>query len=385
MTEVQVLFLVLAGVYLLQCIGWAPLESEVLRIGWRFRARILPHGLPLRFGQHKLFLLNPFSPLAGAIICESFPSVKTTDEGFPSDSTSPKLSGVTSGRMIRLNWREKQQIHSAGKEVWSAGQVLFLAHSEAYATFLAGVLDRVRKKSPQERDGAFQREFEKMFDTEKVGLRLEEYKTHAAFLRTTCVLLFVFLFLIAPVLIRLRGLERIWPVLLAYLIWSLAWIGWSFLKAHQALYPEQKEGRWQQVMVLALSPFSAIRANDVLLRDLFCAFHPVAVGCALLSKEESRVLAERSLRQAMFRMDGDPTSSDPAVRRALEAFLAKNGMLLEQLLRPPQRESENCLTYCPLCLAQFVLAEGECPDCGDVPLKEFPPGSESAGEKAHKT
>lgn len=377
MTEVQVLFLILAGVYLLQCIGWAPLESEVLRIGWRFRARILPHGLPLRFGRHKLFLLNPFSPLAGAVICESFPSVKTTDEGSAADSPSPQIGGVTSGRMIRLNWREKQQIHSAGKEVRAAGQVLFLAHSEAYATFLAGVLDRVRKKSSQERDRAFQREFEKMFDTEKVALRLEEYKTHAGFLRTTCVLLFVFLFLMAPVLIRLRGLERIWPVLLAYLIWSLAWIGWSFLRAHRALYSEHKEGRWQQMMVLALSPFSAIRANDVLLRDLFSAFHPLAVACVLLPKEDARVQAERTLRQSLFRTDTG-ASSDAAMRRALETFLAKNGMPPEELLRPPHRESENCRTYCPLCLAQFVLAEGECPDCGEVQLKTFPPASEFA-------
>src|SRR5260370_9593412 len=100
--------------------------------------------------------------------------------------------------MIRLNWREKQQIHSAGKEVRTAGQVLFLAHSEAYARFLAGVLDRVRKKSSQERDRAFHREFEKMFDTGKVALRLEEPKTTPAFLRTPCVLLFVFLFSTPP-------------------------------------------------------------------------------------------------------------------------------------------------------------------------------------------
>ena len=377
MTEVQVLFLILAGVYLLQCIGWAPLESEVLRISWRFRAKILPHGLPLRFGHYKLFLLNPFSPLAGAIICESFPSVRTSDEEFSADSNPPKLSGVTSSRMIRLNCQEKQQIRSAGKEVRSAGRVLFFAHSEACANFLAGVLDRVRKKSPQERDRAFEREFEKMFDTKKVALRLEEYKSHAAFLRTTCVLLFVFLFLMAPVLIRLRGLERIWPVLLAYLIWSLAWIGWSFLRAHRALYSGQKEGRWQQVMVLALSPFSAIRANDVLLRDLFCAFHPLAVAWVLLSKEDVRVQAERTLRQSLFRTDKDAASSDAAMRRALESFLAKNGMPQEELLRPPLRESGNCRTYCPLCLAQFVLAEGECPDCGEVQLKTFPLGSES--------
>src|SRR5258708_20103537 len=89
MTEVQVLFLIPAGIYLLQCIGWPPLEREVLRIGWRFPAKILPHGLPLRFGQHKLFLLNPFSPLAGAIICELFPLVKPEDKRFLPNSHPP--------------------------------------------------------------------------------------------------------------------------------------------------------------------------------------------------------------------------------------------------------------------------------------------------------
>src|SRR5258708_2246773 len=147
MAEVQVLFLILGGVYLLQCIGWTPLESEVLRIGWRFRAKILPHGLPLRFGQHKLFLLNPFSPLSGAAICESFPSVRTGDEGFPADSSAAKSDGVAVARTIRLNWQEKRQTLSAGKEVRSPGHVLFVAHSEAYASFLAGVLDRAGKKS----------------------------------------------------------------------------------------------------------------------------------------------------------------------------------------------------------------------------------------------
>jgi hypothetical protein len=377
MNEVQVLFLVLAGVYLLQCIGWAPLDSEVLRIGWRFRAKLLPHGLRMRFGQHKLFFLNPFSPLAGAIVCELFPSVRTSKEESLAESNSSKPDEVTGRRTLRLSGQEKQKIQSTGKEVRSGGHLLFIAHSEAYASVLAGILDHVRKRSAQDRDRAFEREFEKMFDTKKVAQRLEEYWAHTVFLRTACVLLFAFLFLIAPVLVRLRGLERVWPVLLAYLIWSLAWIGWSFLRAHRALYPEQKDGRWQQVMVLALSPFSAIRANDVLLRDLFCAFHPDAVGYVLLSKDEARVQAERNLRHSMFRMDWHFTSSDAPMLRALQAFLMKVGMPPGDLLNAPQRESENCQTYCPLCLAQFVLAEGECPDCGDVQLKKFPPGAKS--------
>jgi hypothetical protein len=377
MNEVQLLFLVLVGVYLLQCIGWAPLDSEVLRIGWRFRAKLLPNRLRMRFGQHKLFFLNPFLPLSGAIVCEPFPSVTTSQEGSPAQSISSTPHEGTGRRTIRLSAQEKLPVQSAGKEVRSAGHLLLTADSEPSARFLARFLDHVRKRSAPDRDRAFEREFEKMFDTKKIKFRLEEYLAHTAFLRTACVLLFVYLFLLAPVLIRLRGLERIWPILLAYLIWSLAWIGWSFLRAHRALYPEQKEGRWQQVMVLALSPFSAIRANDVLLRDLCCAFHPVAVGCVLLSKEESRILAERNLRQSTFPMPGDATSSDAAMRRVLQSFLLRNGMPPEDLLRPPHRESENCLTYCPLCLAQFVLPVGDCPDCGDVHLKKFPPEGNS--------
>jgi hypothetical protein len=326
----------------------------------------------MRFAHHKLFFLNPFVPLSGAIVCEPFPSVVTSREGSPRQANPSKPYEATGRRTIRLSAQEKLQVQSAGKEVRSASHLLFTAHSEASASFLAAVLDHVRKRSAQDRDRAFEREFEKMFDTQKIALRLEEFQAHTVFLRAASVLLFVFLFLLAPVLIRLRGLERIWPILLAYLIWSLAWIGWSFLRAHRALYPGQKEGRWQQVMVLALSPFSAVRANDVLLRDLFCAFHPVAIGYVLLPKEESRVLAERNLRQSLFRMESDVTSSDSVMRRVLQAFLSKNGMPPEELLSPPQRESENCQTYCPLCLAQFVLVEGECSDCGDVHLKKFP-------------
>src|SRR5260370_2011855 len=255
--------------------------------------------------------------------------------------------------MGRINGHGKQEMQSKGKEVLSGGEGRFIRHSEVYARFVGGVLDRVRKKSLQERDRAFEREFEKMFDTKKVAERLEEYKSHAAFLRTTCVLLFVFLFVMAPLLIRLRGLERIWPVLLVYLIWSLAWIGWSFLRAQRALYPDEKEGRWQQMMVLALSPFSAIRASAVLLRDLFCAFHPLAVSSVLLSKEDARAQAERNLRQSLFRTDGDASSSDAAMRRALESFIPKTGIPREELPRPPRPQSQHYPTYFPPYLAKL--------------------------------
>src|SRR6266478_5614409 len=119
MNDVQVLFLILAGVYLLQCLGWAPLESEVLRIGWRFRAKVLNGGLGMRFGQHKLFLLNPLSPLSGAIVCEWFPSVRSSGGGSPERCNPLQPGGIAGRQTISVDWQGKQPIYVTGKEVRS--------------------------------------------------------------------------------------------------------------------------------------------------------------------------------------------------------------------------------------------------------------------------
>jgi len=370
MNEVQFLFFVLAALYILQCIAWAPAASEILRIDWRFRAKVIPQSVRRRSGRNRFYFLNPFSPVAGAVVCEPFPAIRISGDLQPTASPPSKGDESTGRATIYLSEQEKQ-IHCEGKEVRASNRLLFTAHSEAFAVCVAVTLDRVRKKPPQERARAFEREFEKMFDLKKISARLEEYRERAAYLRIAVVLLLVFLFVLAPFLVRFWGLERIWPLLVAYLAGSLGWVGWSFWRLHRQLYPEVKEGRWQQVMVHALSPFSAIRANDLLWRDLFCAFHPAAVGHVLLSNKESRAQAERILRQASFRIEESGDSSDLSMRRALENFLRKNGMPPEELLQAPKRESENCQSYCPLCLAQFVLVEGQCPDCGDVTLKKF--------------
>jgi Zn finger protein HypA/HybF involved in hydrogenase expression len=42
----------------------------------------------------------------------------------------------------------------------------------------------------------------------------------------------------------------------------------------------------------------------------------------------------------------------------------------EELLAPTQRE-ENSISYCPRCRCQFVVSDGECPDCPGVELVAF--------------
>jgi hypothetical protein len=58
-------------------------------------------------------------------------------------------------------------------------------------------------------------------------------------------------------------------------------------------------------------------------------------------------------------------------REAVEKFVVRSGLRLEELLRPPAPAEPSNLSYCPRCHAQFVTREGTCADCGGrtlVPL-----------------
>jgi hypothetical protein len=289
--------------------------------------------------------------------------------GSPESLDIEQTSGMAAEGMIALRPGQKQPFRTAGRNILVGDFLIYRAHSYAFANILAGLLERLRRAPQRELDRILKHEYEKMFDAPRVASRLSEYRVHSAFLRTTTVLLFVFLFGIAPLDIRLLGLGRSWPFLMAYVVGSLGCTSWAFLRGQKALYPGQTGGRWQQALTFALSPLSAIRANDVLLRDLFCAFHPLAVARILMTEENFRVQAERELRNSIYFGRTGPTEG---MQRALETFLRRIGMSVDELLKPPHRDSANSCTYCPLCLSQFVIGEGECPDCIGVRLEKYP-------------
>jgi hypothetical protein len=369
MTDVLALFAVLFGVYLLQCVAWTHSDDVALRVDWKLRGKPL-HGFP-RIGraENRLFLLNPFSPLAGAIVCERFPVVRMDPSGSPESLAIEQASGMAAEGVVVLRRGQKEPFHTVGRDILAGEFLIYRAHSYAFANILVGLLERLQRAPQREWDRILEHEYEKMFDASGVASRLSEYRFHSAFLRATTVLLFVFLFGIAPLEIRLLGLGRSWPFLTAYLVGSLGCASWGFLHAQKALYPGQTEGRWQHALTFALSPLSAIRANGVLLRDLFCAFHPLAVARILMTEENFRVQAERELRNSIYL--GRRTRPTEGMHLALEAFLRRFGINVDELLKPPVRQSANSCTYCPLCLSQFVIDEGECPDCMGVRLEKY--------------
>ncbi len=134
---------------------------------------------------------------------------------------------------------------------------------------------------------------------------------------------------------------------------------------------------------MLLAPPTAIRAHDLLARQLVATFHPLAPAQALCPPGAFQDLARHALRDLHFPIL--PTSPHPeiqavqseawfrqAVLEEMEQAIEQAGLQPAQLLQPPAPLEPANRSYCPRCETQFVTAVGTCGDCGGRPLRSFP-------------
>ena len=202
-------------------------------------------------------------------------------------------------------------------------------------------------------------------------------------------MLFVLAFIVGPALYY-SPWPPSWPAVTIYFVmlfstWMLT--VWDYAACRKRLLGEKFSARFRHVGMLLLSPASAMRSAEVLLRDGLAAFHPLAVAAALCTKDRFAALARPMMLALEHPMPGE-VPGDPAACR-IDAWFRKkllkrlNSLLrrLEidpaELLRPAEPLSDS-RSYCPRCHNQFVLAEGTCPDCGGLALVGYAIIKESA-------
>jgi hypothetical protein len=161
--------------------------------------------------------------------------------------------------------------------------------------------------------------------------------------------LFVALLVLVPLATALDAWPRAWPIILAAVLvpWLIVLV--TSLNACRRIHPQG--GRWSRLMPLVLSPIAAVRARDVLARDVCRDFHPVAVARVLCARGPFIKLA----RWYYY---------DPDLERGpLTSFLSKHGALTDVLAAPPP-EDDRTVSYCPRCLSQYHAAVDRCAECG---------------------
>jgi len=350
-------------VYVLQCFGSAPPISAVFVLNSRLKGRLLRHFWETSPGGRRILLLNPFLPHVGAVYADRIPViVRCNDarefvslEAHPAASDSPR----------ELSFETAHEIAPFGNDVSVDGETFLSLRSERAAQATAEFLNELQRTAAKDRLAALERSFREAFRAPALDERLERYAKDAAYLQSACLALFFFAFLLAPAAVFVLGLGRTWFAVLLYLAFSCVAIAWLFLRAYRRIYPQGRRWPTQNMATIGFSPFAAMRANDLLVADLLVGFHPVAVGHSLQSEGDFRLLAGAELRRAQFH------DRDEFLVGFLAQFLKQNGVSAEALLAPPRREDSASRTYCPVCLTQYVVAEGSCKDCGNIPLSRL--------------
>ena len=384
MTESQTLILVLAAVYLIECLVWAPRRSIVFRslLGRAFRS--FDAG-PLPGLRSTGFLLaNPIPPFGTVTFCPWWPLSLSPDAvySYVAAAFNPGSRPEQEGSFARFD--EITHVAARERDLLVNGRRFLTTGSAGQTRHLATLLSRLKSIPAPRRAAAIEAEIRRMFDPGAIRSRLEEYRRRSRTLRWTGAGLFLYLFAVSPAIIAMRGLVVTWGWLLLGVLAFLFMIVWEFSSAHRALYPEARGDRWSHVLSMVLAPPAAIRAHDSLAKNLLEAFHPLAAASVLLPRDRYRTLASAFLRDVRFPIHPvHPETADGRQETELwfrtlfdgvvERFVARTEDDSAMLLNSPGPDSIETRAYCPRCLAQFVIEEGECDDCGGRSLEKIPP------------
>jgi hypothetical protein len=285
---------------------------------------------------------------------------------------------------------EIKQIDARAKSVRVNGKEFVKTASPTFAAHLAYILEQLRSAKAEDRKKIIERELGRAFETKGVERLWDEFQKHAAGLRFSVNLLFVYLFALTPFMLWRAGLIRGWPFILAGVLICTLTIAIQYHGAHKRFYPKAEDERFTHFIILLLSPASAVRALDLLTGPLLETFHPLTVAKVFCTPSQFESLATEFLRAITYPAVRIPADTQPSAvsaeslgrelnKNLMESFLRRSGLDPKQVLRPPLATDPSCQSYCPRCLAQFTKPSGECPDCGAVELIAFsataPPSS----------
>ncbi|MDP6848177.1 MAG: hypothetical protein QGI24_05260, partial [Kiritimatiellia bacterium] len=139
-------------------------------------------------------------------------------------------------------------------------------------------------------------------------------------------------------------------------------------------------GRRAYFLKSLLCPPMAIRALDVVSKQVLARFHPLAVAQCLCPHQSTTEFARGLLLDLRYPLVHDGLSAEikevdqwyrDRTGDLFRAFLEEGGMDVESLLCPPAQLDKSSRSYCPRCRCIYTLVNGTCTDCRGVELVPF--------------
>ena len=377
MSEAQTLLLILILVYLTECLIWVKRESVafVSRMGGRWRLTVPPSWLGNANGG--ILFLNPLPP-AGRVFLSHLSPISISPSGIcaynlqtlPSEARSPGQTGHF------LPFNKITRSTTDGVYLLVNDERFAKCATARQARTLAKLIGDMAKASAAKRERLVRTWISKQFAMDAAADRLREGNAVIKLMRELSLILFLFLFVVAPVLVTGFGLMR-WIIPIAAVMVILAvLIGVLFYHAHKRLFPAETSERFENLVKMILCPPVSIRAPDILTRNLLAEYSPIVVASLLTGSSEQQFVRafildlQHPLKHEVSDEAAEKTIDWTAAEQlniCIEQVRAGRYLKPEELSAPTQRE-ENSISYCPRCRCQFVVSAVECPDCPGVGL-----------------
>jgi hypothetical protein len=380
MSEGQTLLLILILLYLTECLIWVKRESVafVSRMGGRWRLTVPPSWLGNANGG--ILFLNPLPP-AGRVFLSHLSPISISPSGIcaynlqtlPSEARSPGQTGHF------LPFNKITRSTTDGVYLLVNDERFAKCATARQATTLAKLIGEMAKASAAKRERLARNWISKQFAVDDAAARLREGNAIIKPMRALSLILFLFLFVVTPVLVSSFGLLRLITPVAAVMVMLAVLIGILFYRAHKQLFPAESSERFENLVKMILCPPVSIRAPDIITRNLLAEYSPIVVASLLTRSNEQQFVRafildlQHPLKHEVSDETAEKTIAWTAAEQlniCLDQVKAGDYLKPEDLLAPAQREG-NSISYCPRCRCQFVVSAVECPDCPGVALVDF--------------
>ena len=371
--EGETLLFVLILLYLSECSIWVKRESVGFVSAWRNWRLVTPSSW-LGNARGGLLFLNPIPP-SGRVFLSHLPPISISPSGvcalnvqtLPSEARSLDQTGDF------LPFGKIEEAGVDGSYLTINNQRFVKCANAKQARTLASVITGMVKASASKREVMARNWIAKQYSASDATNQLKEGEALIKPIQSLGLILFLFLFVLTPVLGSLFGLMTlILPVAIVMIALAVE-IAIVFRRAHRKLYPAESSERLESLVKMILCPPVAIRAADILTRNLLVGFSPIVLAEVLTGSGERQFVRSviRDLKYPLGHELSDASAVETITWAANEQLkVCERRLKPEELLAPTQREN-NSISYCPRCRCQFVVAAVECPDCPGVRVLEF--------------
>lgn len=374
MSDGQTLLLVVSLLYLFECFLWVRKQSVAFLSPWCRRVSITTAS----FGNANagFLFVNPLPPL-GSVFLSHLSPVSVSPIGICAFNLQalPNV-GRTMQSGQSLTFADITGSGIDGQYLLVNNQRFAKCATTVQAREIADLIKAAARASQSDREGLVRAYVARQFAGDEAARLLRDAASVIRPIRWMGSILFLFLFVAAPILVSTFGLLRFFiPIAVVMLVFAVQ-ISLMFRSARKTLFPGQR--RWDQVITMMLCPPVAIRAADLLTRDLLSRYSPVVLAPLLAGARAQQFVSAfvRDLQHPLKHDVTDETASEIINWAANEQLTfcleqIKHSNLDQEALLAPPRPSGNSSSYCPRCECQFTVSSGECPDCPGLNLVAF--------------